>query len=168
MTLLQLILIMCAYLIVLGVVIYFTRPTLRRIGGALIGGAAGACLLLILFMLGRVYGFWRATLPSKPAKLMLFYISAVISLAPIYLCTWRASRRFGYRGLMVFLAVVALIGPPRDYLIASKYPGWMVFTSGVTPIFADAAAYVGIIVLGHAVMRFVAGPSHKDQLAQWL
>ena len=168
MTLQQLILIMCAYLIILIVVIYFTRPTLSRIGGALIGGVVGGCLLLILFILGRVYGFWRASLPSKPSMLMLLYISAAISLAPIYLGTWRVARRFGYSGLTVFLGVVAIIAPPRDYLIASKYPEWMVFTSGVAPIFADAAAYVGIIMLGHAVMRFVAGPSHKDRLAQRL
>lgn len=166
MTSQQLIVIMCAYLIVLIAVIYFTRPTLSRIGGALVGGAAGAGLLLILFILGRVYCLWRASLPSTPAMWMLFYVSAAISLVPIYLCTWRVSRRFGYRGLIVFLAVVAIIGPPRDYLIASKYPGWMVFTPGVTPIVADAAAYMGVIVLGHAVMGFIAGPSHGDQLAQ--
>jgi hypothetical protein len=165
MTLQQLILIICAYLIILMAVIYFTRPRLSRIGGALIGGAVGSFLLLILFILGRVYGFWRASLPSKPSMLLLFYISTAISLAPIYLCTWRVSRRFGYRGLTVFLVAVGLIAPPRDYLIASKYPEWMVFTSGVAPILADAAAYVGIIMLGHAVMRFVAGPSHNDRLS---
>ncbi len=164
MTLQQLILIICAYSIIMIVVIYFTRPTLSRTGGALAGGAVGGCLLLILFILGSVYGFWRTSLTSKPGMLILFFISIVISLAPIYLCTWRVSRRFGYRGLVIFLGVVALIAPFRDYLIASKYPQWMAFKSGVVPIFADATTYVVIIVLGHAVMHFVAGPSHKDRL----
>ena len=166
MTLQQLILVMCAYLIVLVIIIYFTRPTLSRIAGALAGGAAGGCLLLILFILGRVYGLWWASLPSKPGMLLLFYISTAISLAPIYLVTWRVSRRFGYPGLTVFLGVVALIGPLRDYLIAAQYPEWMVFTSGFAPIFAVSVAYVGIIVLGHAVMRFVGGSSQKDRLVQ--
>jgi hypothetical protein len=166
MTLQQLIVIMCTYLTVLVVVIYFTRPTLSRIGGALAGGAGGGCLLLMVFVLGDVCGLWRASLPSRPRMLMLFYISTVISCTPIYLGTWRIARRFGRRGLTVFLGVMALIAPPRDYLIAARYPGWVVFTPGIAPILADAAAYVGIMVLGHALMRLVAGPSHKDQLAK--
>lgn len=166
MTLQQLIVIMCAYLSVLVVVIFFTRPTLRRIGGALAGGAAGGCLLLIVFVLGDVCGLWRGSLPSGPGLLVLFYITTAISCTPIYLCTWRVARRFGRRGMTVFLGGVALIGPPRDYLIAAKYPEWMVFTPGVAPILADAAAYIGIVVLGHVVMRLVAGPAGRDRLAK--
>jgi hypothetical protein len=168
MTLHQLILIICSYLIVLMAVIYFTKPTLRRLGGALIGGAVGGGLFLTLFNLGRVYGFWRASLPLKQGLLILFYIGTAISLTPFYLVTWRVSRRFGYRGLTVFLGVVALIAPPRDYLIASKHPEWIVFSPGVAPIFADSATYVGIILLGHAVMRFVAGSSREDRLVKRL
>ena len=164
MTSQQLIVILCAYLSVLVVVIYFTRPSLRRIGGALAGGAAGGCLLLIVFVLGDVYGLWRGTLPSRPGLLMLFYISTAISCAPIYLCTWRVVRHFGRRGLTVFLCGMALIGPPRDYLIAAKYPEWILFTPGVAPILADAAAYVGVMVLGHAVMRLIAGPAQEDRI----
>jgi hypothetical protein len=42
----------------------------------------------------------------------------------------------------------------------------MVFAPGVIPILADAATYVGMVVLGHAVMRFIAGPANEDQLAR--
>jgi hypothetical protein len=66
--------------------------------------------------------------------------------------------------LAVCLVVVAIIGPPRDYLYAAKYPAWMVFAPGVAPILADSATYVGIVVLGHAVMRLIAGPSREDRL----
>lgn len=168
MTLQQLIVVTCAYLIILVIFIYFTRPTLYRIGGALAGGAAGGCLALILFNLGRVLGLWSASFPREPGMFMVFYICTAISFAPIYLGTWRLCRRFGYRGLAVFLAVVALIGPARDYLVAEKYPAWIIFSPGIAPIIADAAAYVGIIVFGHAVMRLVAGPSSKDRLADRL
>ena len=51
----------------------------------------------------------------------------------------RVARRFGWRGLAVFVAAVAVIGPPRDYLIAARFPDWMVFAPGVTPILADGA-----------------------------
>jgi hypothetical protein len=35
----------------------------------------------------------------------------------------------------------------------------------VTPS-ADAATYLGIVALGHAVMRLIAGPAREDQLAR--
>jgi hypothetical protein len=57
--------------------------------------------------------------------------------------------------------------PPRDYMYAATFPKWMVFAApGVTPILADAAAYVGIVIVGHAVMRLFAGPSGKDSLTR--
>jgi hypothetical protein len=76
------------------------------------------------------------------------------------------ARRFGWRGLAVFIGIVTVIGPPRDYLIATMFPKWMVFAPGVAPIIADGATYAGIVVLGHAVMRLVAGPAGKDPLAR--
>jgi hypothetical protein len=40
----------------------------------------------------------------------------------------------------------------------------MVFAPGVGPIIADGLAYVGIVLIGHAVMRLVAGDSSADRL----
>jgi hypothetical protein len=60
--------------------------------------------------------------------------------------------------------VVAIIDPPRDYLYAMKFPKWMVFAPGVAPIVADGATYAGIVLAGHAVMSFIAGPSCEDRL----
>jgi hypothetical protein len=76
------------------------------------------------------------------------------------------ARRFGWRGLAVCLIVVGVIGPPRDYLYPAIYPEWMVFAQGVAPILADAATYVAIVALGHAVMRFVSGPARGSRLAR--
>jgi len=42
----------------------------------------------------------------------------------------------------------------------------MVFAQGVAPILADAATYVAIVALGHAVMRFVSGPARGSRLAR--
>jgi hypothetical protein len=61
---------------------------------------------------------------------------------------------------------MAVIGPPRDYLFASTFPAWMMFAPGLAPILADAATYVGIVALGHAVMRLFAGPSREDRLSR--
>ena len=66
----------------------------------------------------------------------------------------------------MFVGVVGIIGPPRDYFIAKTFPKWMTFAPGVAPLLADGAAYVAMIVLGHAVMRLFAGPAGEDRLTR--
>jgi hypothetical protein len=166
MTTQQIILWTFAYLIELGAVIYITRATARRIAGALIGGLAAGMLGLGAIALCEALGWWRIPFASTPYFLPLFYLGLSISLTPVYLVTWRVARRFGWRGLAVFLCAVAVIGPPRDYLIAATFPAWMVFAAGVAPILADAATYVGMVALGHAVMFLLAGPAGSDRLAR--
>jgi hypothetical protein len=164
MTTQQLIIVTCAYMVALVGVIYFTRATSRRIAGALAGGAAVGCFGMGAIVVGNALGLWRVPIFWTPSFVALFYLGLAISCSPIYLVTWRVARRFGWRGLAVCLGVVAIIGPPRDYLYAARYPAWMVFAPGVAPIIADAATYVGIVAIGHAVMRLVAGPSRADRL----
>jgi hypothetical protein len=165
MTTQQIILWACAYLIELVAVIYFTRATVRRVAGALVGGAAAGLLALGAIALCEALGWWQVSFASTLYFLPLFYL-CLSSLTPIYLVTWRLDRRFGWRGLAVFIGIVTVIGPPRDYLIAAMFPKWMVFAPGVAPILADAATYAGIVTLGHAVMRLIAGPAREDRLAR--
>ncbi len=160
----QLIVVIFAYLVELVAVVYFTRPTWRRVVGAFAGGAAVGCFGMAAIVLGNALGLWRVPIFWTPYFVALFYLGLAISVTPIYLVTWRLVRRFGRRGLAVFICIVAIIGPPRDYLYAAKYPAWMVFAPGVAPIIADAVAYVGIVAIGHAVMRLVAGDSRADRL----
>jgi len=164
MTTQQLIIVTCLYWAELLVVIYFTRATARRILGALAGGAAAGCFGLGAIALGNASGLWQVPIATTTYFLALFYLGLSISVTPIYLVTWRVARRFGWRGLVVCLGAVAIIGPPRDYLFAAVFPKWMVFAPGVAPILADAATYVGIVAIGHAVMRLIAGRAREDRL----
>ena len=166
MTTWQLIFVTCAYMVELVVVVYFTRPTSNRIAGALAGGAAVGCFGMGAIILGNALGLWLVPIFWTPTFLTLFYLGFAISATPIYLVTWRLARRFGWRGLAVFIGIVAVIGPPRDYLFATTFPAWLVFAPGVAPILADAATYFGIVALGHAVMRLIAGPSSSDRLTR--
>ena len=164
MTTRQLIVVTCLYLVELVAVVYFTRATSRRVLGALAGGAAVGLFGMGAVILGNAFGLWRVPIFWTPVFLPLFYLGLAISVTPIYLVTWRLARRFGWRGLAVFIGIVAIIGPPRDYLFAATFPSWMVFAPGVAPILADAVTYVGIVAIGHAVMSLVAGPSREDRL----
>ncbi len=164
MTPLQIIVVTCLYFAALLIVIYFTRATSRRIVGALVGGAAVGLFGMGAIVFGNATGLWRVPIVWTPLFLTLFYFGLTITVTPIYLVTWRVARRFGWRGIAVCLGVVAIIGPPRDYLYAMKFPEWMVFAPGVAPIIADGLAYIGIVAIGHAVMSLVAGPSRADRL----
>jgi hypothetical protein len=163
-TIQQIIIVTCAYLVALVAVVYFTRPTPRRVVGALAGGAAVGFFGMGAIVLGNALRLWRVPIIWTPYFVALFYLGLAISVTPIYLVTWRVARRFGWRGLAVCLGVVAIIGPPRDYLYAATYPAWMVFSPGVAPVLADSLTYVGIVAIGHVVMRLIAGPSREDRL----
>jgi hypothetical protein len=66
----------------------------------------------------------------------------------------------------VFALAAAVIGPMRDYGIAAKFPNWMIFSPGIGPVLAIATIYALLVVVGHAVMRFVAGPAQDDSFAR--
>jgi hypothetical protein len=166
MTTLQMLLMIGLYAVALVVAIYITRATARRVAGALVGGAVVGLLALGSIKLCETLGWWQIPFAATPYFVFILYVGFAITCAPIYIVTWRVTRRFGWRGLAVFVAIVAVVGPPRDYLYAATFPKWMVFSPGVMPILADSVTYVGIVVVGHAVMRLVAGPARADRLAR--
>ncbi len=166
MTILQIIIATLAYLVALVAAVYFTRPSLRRVTGALAGGAVAGFFGMGAVVLGNALAVWRVPISWTPVFVSLFYLGLAISVSPIYLVTWRVARRFGWRGLAVSIGVVAIIGPPRDYMYAAMFPEWMVFAPGALPVIADAVAYIGIVALGHAVMRLIAGPAREDRLSR--
>src|SRR4029077_10388184 len=100
--------------------------------------AAAGWVMLGAVALGSGQGWWRVPLPTAPASLALFYLACAISCAPIYLITWRVARRFGGRGLAICVALAAVIGPPRDYLIAGIFPGGGIFPPGGAPVLGTA------------------------------
>src|SRR5438552_10641891 len=125
MTTQQILLIICIYLVLLGVLIYFTRATARRVIGALAGGAAAGLLGLGMIALSESQGWWQVPSGSVPYFRLQLFLAFAVSMAPFYLITWRVARRFGWRGLAVLLGIVTIIGPPRDYLVAATFPEWM-------------------------------------------
>ena len=116
--------------------------------------------------LGERVGWWHFTITWRPYFLTLMLIDATLC-AFIFLITWRIARRFGWRGLAVVLVAAAVIGPPRDYWYMKRFPEWGAYVPGVAPVLAISATYVVLGVLGHGVMRLVAGPARADRLARW-
>ena len=144
---------------------FFTRATARRISGALAGGAVFGVVVIAMIALGEAVGLWHMPIRWEPYYLTLLWIDFALC-AYVYLITWRIARRFGWRGLAAVVVLAAVIGPPRDYSYMRRFPEWGSYAPGIAPILAIAAIYVTMVLLGHGVMRLVAGPSGEDPLAR--
>ena len=153
------------YLAVLIVVAFVTRAPARRIAGALAGGIAFGVAALAIIALGEQVGWWHMAITWEPYFLTLLLVEFALG-AFVYLLTWRIARRFGRRGLAVVVVVAAVIGPPRDYWYMARFPEWGGYAPGVAPVLAIAATYVLMVVLGHGVMRLIAGPARGSRLAR--
>lgn len=101
----------------------------------------------------------------EPYFLMLALIDFTLC-AFVFLITWRIARRFGWRGLAVLLVVLAFFGPVRDHWYMRRFPEWGSYGVGFAPVLAISASYVVLVLVGHGVMRLVAGPARGDRLAR--
>jgi hypothetical protein len=166
MTTSQIILITGLYLGALVAVAYLTRTKVRRIVGAVAGGAVFGVVALLAVALGEDRSWWQVPKANSSHFPLLFWFSFSVSCAPVYLITWRVARRFGGRGLAVCVLAAAIIGPPRDYWFAATFPAWIVFSAGIAPVLAAATIYALLVVVGHTVMRLFVGPAEGDSLAR--
>jgi hypothetical protein len=155
------------YLILLVIVVILTRANLRRIAGAIVGTfAAGAAGIGVIAICERV-GWWHFTMNWAPNYLIQMGVSVALG-AFVFLLTWRLARRFGGRGLAIALLLAALLGPFRDSAYMAMFPEWGYYAPGIAPILAISVAYVIIGVVGHGLMRVIAGPATADRLTRRL
>ncbi len=84
----------------------------------------------------------------------------------IFFITWRIARRFGWRRLAVVLVVLAAMGPLRDQLVVMRFPESGSYRPGIAPVLAISASHVVVLLVGHGVIRLVAGLAREDRLAR--
>jgi hypothetical protein len=165
MTKQQLYLFGCLYLIILAVVVVLTRATPRRLAGASVGAAVMGGAGLGIIAIGESAGWWHFVMTWEPYFLTLMWIG-MIPCGFLFLITWRIARRFGGRGLAVVICVVAVVGPLRDSWYMARFPEWGTYGPGFAPMVATSGAYTLLGIIGHGVMRLVAGPAAADPLAR--
>jgi len=165
MTTNQLHLFNAVYLGAFVVVAVLTRATGRRIAGAVAGSAVAAVAALGIIALGEKVGWWHMVIDWEPYFLAVLWLDFALS-GFIFLLTWRIARRYGRRGLAVVAVVAMVLGPVRDYRYMERFPEWGAYAPGIAPVLAISATYLLLGVLGHCVMRLVAGPAHEDRLAR--
>ena len=166
MTTQQLLLANCAALALLGVTIYLTRATFRRVAGALAGGVAAALLNMEQDRFAYAAGWWQYPFVNTPHGPVLMYIVVVLWYGGgVALIGWRVTRRFGGGGLVAFIGLMGIYGPTRDYLGAALTKA-IIFAPGIIPVLADAACWASGMALAQGVMRLTAGPARADRLAR--
>ncbi len=153
------------YLVLSVVVAILTRATPKRIAGAVAGGAASGVVTLCLIALWERVGWWHEMITWEPHVLALSLLCMTLC-AFIFLITWRIARRFGWQGLAVVLVVLAVIGPLRDQWLLRRFPESGSYGAGIAPVLAISVSYVVLVLVGHGVMRLVAGPAREDRLAR--
>lgn len=157
---------MCVYAVLLVAVIYFTRATSHRVFGALSGAGAVALVGPGVEALAHARGWWRYPSVDTPFGPLLIYPLVVLVFAILALIGWRVTRRFGGRGLAVFLAALVVMGTLRDLAVGAWFPQFFILAPGLEPRLADAACWLGPTALALAVMRLVSGPAGGDRLAR--
>jgi hypothetical protein len=80
---------------------------------------------------------------------------------------WRVHRRFGSRGLAIFLAAASLYGTIRDWVTSRTIAdGVIVFGAGTLPWMADFAAWFTANGLAQAIQIVVRGDPRRERLAR--
>ena len=153
------------YLAVLVAIAYFTRATRKRITGAFLGGLAVAIVGPGVEFLAHKLGWWHYPFVNTPYGPPLIYPAVVLMFATLALIGWRVTRRFGWRGQVAFLVVVAILGTVRDYRVAAALPDFIVFGPGIGTAFIDSMCWAGLTALAQGMMRMVAGPAGGDPIS---
>jgi hypothetical protein len=130
----------------------------------LAGGGVVALVGVGVEAWGHARGWWRYTADDTPYGPPAIYPLLVVAFAFLALIGWRVMRRFGGRGLAVFLGILAVVGTLRDYLIAGRLMGLVEFAPGVVLAIIDGLLWAGLTALAIAVMRAVSGPAREDRL----
>src|SRR6516162_4095702 len=153
------------HLVYLCAAVYFTRASARRVLGALVGGVAVAAVGYGVELACQALGLWYYPSDDTGRGPLLMYPSLAFLWATLALIGWRVVRRFGWRGEVVFLAAVALLGTLRDYFVAQALGG-IVLAPGVTTVLVEIVCWAGQTALTQALMWLVAGPATADRLAR--
>ena len=152
------------HLVYLCAAIYFTRATARRALGAVAGGVVVAAVGFGVELACQALGLWHYPSDDTGRGPLLMYPALALLWATLALIGWRVVRRFGWRGELVFLALVALLGTLRDYFVGQALE-MISLAPGVTTVLVELVCWAGQTALAQAVMWPVAGPAGADRLA---
>lgn len=158
-----------AAVVLLTIIIYFTRATRSRIAGALVGGIATGLMVILVDTIASSLGLWYYPGSTTGYGPLGYYIpGALFYGSGMALIGWRINRRFGINGLFIFVILFGFYGVIRDYVgtALTQSSNILVLGSGMVPVIADILAYMAGLTIALIVMWIIAGPAKEDQLAR--
>ncbi len=150
---------------------FFTRASLRRTASGLAGVIAFGVLQYAWDRLAAIAGWWSYpgynTSASMPMPLAIYLFSGLV-YGGFGLIGWRVARRYGWKGLLAFLAAWSLWGFIHDTVGSSLFSSsqLMVLGPGVIPLLTDFLVYTTCMAAVIAMIRWVGGPFRADALAR--
>jgi hypothetical protein len=147
-------------------VAFFSRATPRRMAGALAGGVGFGSLNLAWDVVAyHIRWWWYPAATPRSFGPWYWYAAAGLQFgAGFGLIGWRATRRWGARGLLGFLIGFTLYGMTRDYVGSTFVRDVITFAGGIWPWVADGIVWFSCGAMAQVVMRLVSGPAISDRL----
>ena len=156
-------------LILLAIIIYFTRAKSRRIVGAVVGGFVVGLLIILIDWTASSLGLWYYPGSTTGYGPLGYYIpNALFYGAGIAFIGWRINRKWGIKALISFIVIFGLYGIIRDFIFtaSTQSSNIIVFGHGIFPVIADMLAWIGALSIAQIIMWLIAGPSKTDSLAR--
>jgi hypothetical protein len=148
--------------------VYFTRASRQRILSSVAGGTIFMLGNILVDLCGHRQGWWwYPGMGDRGYAPLAWYAGAGIGFAGIGLIGWRIHRRFGWRGLAIFVAGFSIFGVLRDWVVSTTIrKGVIVFGSGITPWAADYLAWFLLAAVAMAVQTAIMGDPRSDALVR--
>jgi hypothetical protein len=142
---------------------YFTRAPVARVLAALLSGVAVAGFNIAADVLAHQRGWWRyPAVGERGFGPLIWYAGAGMGVSGLTLIAWRAHRRWGLTGTVVFLLALAAYGTLRDWVVSRAMRDLIVFGAGALPWVADYAGWLGCGSVAVAVQVLLRGPPSRD------
>ena len=142
---------------------YFTRPPVARVLAALVSSAAVAGFIIAADVLAHQRGWWRYPgVSDRGFGPLVWYAGAGIGVSGVSLIAWRAHRRWGLTGTVVFLLALAAYGIVRAWTGSHVIRDLIVFGGGALPWIADLVAWLGGGSVAIAAQALLRGPPSRD------
>lgn len=151
--------------------VYLTRAGMRRAAGGLVGVIAYSLVQYAWDRAAAITGWWSypAYRSSLPMPVEIYLFSGLV-FAGIGLIGWRIARRYGWKGLFVFLAAWSVWGFFLDTFGSQLFSSsrLMVIRPGAAAHTADFLVYFTCMSAVMLVLRVIGGPFGEDRLARSL
>jgi len=151
-------------LLIVFIVIYFTKPNRQRLFGALVAGIAFGVLNILADILAYNFGWWqyRDSINISYAPIYFYILPILIFGCSLSLIGWRIAKKYGKRGLILFIAFLTLFGSIRDNYYAQK-TNIFIWGNGIIPIIMDALLWALFYTIAQVIMYLIAGDYKKDK-----